>query len=219
MKRIGFVAMALILALGALGVGFASWIDTVTIDGTVKTGSVDLDIVKVSGTWVYKHVASHGILVEHLDNEPDPGEGYVEIASAEATFTEDPNVITVTTSNMFPMGDEYFMIDILLHYDGSIPARISSLDVDAEGFPLVEKLWNEGHAYYRVFESDETGYQGQEISCSFVEGFQMHFCEYYLIWLILDVPQEFTDLTSTQNIDGEFTANIDVIQWNEYGPD
>jgi hypothetical protein len=40
MKRIGLLAIAVVLALGTLGVGYAHWTDTITVEGTVCTGVV-----------------------------------------------------------------------------------------------------------------------------------------------------------------------------------
>ncbi|HUW44666.1 MAG TPA: hypothetical protein VMW50_02610 [Dehalococcoidia bacterium] len=40
MKKIGLLCLALVLALGALGVGAALWFGWLYIDGTVETGSV-----------------------------------------------------------------------------------------------------------------------------------------------------------------------------------
>lgn len=37
--KIGILCLALVLAVGSLGIGYAAWSDTVTIDGTVTTGS------------------------------------------------------------------------------------------------------------------------------------------------------------------------------------
>ena len=48
MKKIGLICLALILALGTLGVGYAMWKDTVVINGTVETGTVRLGISKAS---------------------------------------------------------------------------------------------------------------------------------------------------------------------------
>jgi hypothetical protein len=44
MKKFGLLCLALVLALGAVGVGYAMWTDTIWIDGTVQTGSVSLGI-------------------------------------------------------------------------------------------------------------------------------------------------------------------------------
>lgn len=45
MKKIGLLVLALVLALGTIGVGYAKWTDTVTINGTVNTGNVKIGIV------------------------------------------------------------------------------------------------------------------------------------------------------------------------------
>ena len=37
MKKIGLICLALVLALGVLGVGYAMWDKTLTITGTVST--------------------------------------------------------------------------------------------------------------------------------------------------------------------------------------
>lgn len=39
MKKIGLICLALVLAVGALGVGFAMWSETLVIDTTVETGT------------------------------------------------------------------------------------------------------------------------------------------------------------------------------------
>jgi len=44
MKKIGLLIMVLIVALGALGIGYAAWTDEINITGNVKTGSVCLSI-------------------------------------------------------------------------------------------------------------------------------------------------------------------------------
>jgi hypothetical protein len=45
MKKIVFVSLALVLALGGLGVGYAMWSDTVTVTTNMATGSVGIEIV------------------------------------------------------------------------------------------------------------------------------------------------------------------------------
>ena len=42
MKKIGLLCLALVLALGTLGVGYAMWSDEVTIEGTVDTASLTI---------------------------------------------------------------------------------------------------------------------------------------------------------------------------------
>ena len=44
MKKIGILALALVLALGSLGIGYAMWSETLTIEGDVSTGEVSVRI-------------------------------------------------------------------------------------------------------------------------------------------------------------------------------
>jgi predicted ribosomally synthesized peptide with SipW-like signal peptide len=44
MKKAALLCLALVLALGALGVGYAKWSDTVTMSGPVKTGKVCIGV-------------------------------------------------------------------------------------------------------------------------------------------------------------------------------
>ena len=46
MKKIGVICLALVLALGALGVGYAMWDKTLTITATVQTGEVDAEFTE-----------------------------------------------------------------------------------------------------------------------------------------------------------------------------
>lgn len=41
MKKIGILCLALVLALGSLGIGYAHWSETLEIAGTVSTGDID----------------------------------------------------------------------------------------------------------------------------------------------------------------------------------
>jgi len=43
MKKIGLLALALVLALGSLGVGYAMWYEDLFIEGTVYTGELDVE--------------------------------------------------------------------------------------------------------------------------------------------------------------------------------
>jgi len=45
MRKIGFLVLALVLALGSLGIGYAKWTDQLVLNGTVNTGSVIVGIL------------------------------------------------------------------------------------------------------------------------------------------------------------------------------
>ena len=44
MKKIGLLCLALVLALGTIGIGYATWSDNVTIEQTVKTGDFKIGV-------------------------------------------------------------------------------------------------------------------------------------------------------------------------------
>ena len=45
MKKIGLLALALVLALGSLGIGYAHWTETLQIKGDVNTGWIDVNFM------------------------------------------------------------------------------------------------------------------------------------------------------------------------------
>lgn len=47
MKKIGIITLALVLALGSLGIGYAAWNKTMTITGTVAAGNLDVEFDEV----------------------------------------------------------------------------------------------------------------------------------------------------------------------------
>jgi len=53
MRRISILIVTLVLILGSLSIGVAKWFDTITVEGTVTTGNIDLVITGHSGTWLY----------------------------------------------------------------------------------------------------------------------------------------------------------------------
>ena len=52
--KIGAMFLISILALAGIGMGYAAWTDTITITGSVNTGSVEWAFTGYSGTWVWK---------------------------------------------------------------------------------------------------------------------------------------------------------------------
>jgi len=227
MKKIGLLALALVLALGALGVGYAAWTDTVTITGTVNTGTLDIVIEEVSSTLVYKVVGEEpdemvivhqrknmrdlggGIGWSVINVPPIPADGEL-IASAIATSPSDDH-ITVTIDNAFPLDDGELRADFILHYNGTIPCKVQVSDLgftDTDG----DEHSIDSDVVISYYEWDEKTGQGNEISEWFV-GEQLHQCRYVLVVISCDLSeQDALDMGQSGTINGEVT----VIQWNEY---
>ncbi len=222
MKKIGFISMILVMAMGLVGVGYAAWTDTVTISGTVNTGDVDLEVLRYSGTYVWKvdDAANGDIFVKHgwtdeigfhgppanaIDAFPNDGEGDMDpVAYAMASFAGDDAII-VDFWNMFPSID--FTADFLLHYNGSIPVKVSVSDIAVNGPP---ELTNNATISILYYEADA---QGNIINQTPLEIplMQLHQSNYIVVVITIHLDQ--TNVNMLQN--GTVTGSIEVKQWNE----
>lgn len=231
--KIGVLFIVSAMLLAGIGVAYSAWTDTIYISGTVTTGDVDINIVNYSGTWVWKDLydddPTNGLecVVTH-----DPGfiADYL-IAWAEARPGVDPtgepmdDAVTMEYFNLFPCID--FMADVVLHYEGSIPAKVQMgpwvfngdiIDIPGVPVPTDWLEWAYANGYlttsFQVLENNSW--------IDVEEGYQLHYC--YLLKLIvtIHIPQliEVNNvLVSTDflmNLNGSFTFDFEVVQWNEY---
>lgn len=134
--KTGIVCLALLLALGTMGVGYAHWSDTVTISGTAETGEFN----DCFG-WVVSN--DDGVpdgVIDPGDNGLDPyepqtagspcGREDMDVASTTALLEEDPHYMTVTLTHAYPC--YYPTLFYSLKNDGTIPSQIVSITVDEE---------------------------------------------------------------------------------------
>jgi len=228
MKKIGLLCLALVLALGTLGVGFAAWTDTLYIEGEVNTGTVDINIEALSGTWVWK--VGHDEVQYHGWGTTENGpEGFTPPAEAEpitsATAEMDPtdldgDTVIVTFDNLYPC--KWLFVDFLVHYEGSIPVILNAeIEETTAGDPWLEDLWNADppHAGVIAYEwtEPEPG-SPRDMNCigseiDLCEPIQLHHCDWILVKLWIHIPQE--DIY--MGLDGSFEASVTAVQWNEYG--
>lgn len=221
--------MALVLALGLGGVAYAGWTDTVTIDGTVNTGDVDLVVVDYSGTYVWKISSGTEIFVESgwmgdigdpanitdvVDAFPNDGEADTDpVGSATAAQAVDAagvpidDAITVTFDNMFPCVD--FTADFLLHYAGSIPVKVDVLNLGWDAANTDADLLIYSTLTIEYYESDVDGTKiGSPLALA---AMQLHYCDYILVVITIHLDQ----VEDNQLTNGELTGTIGVKQWNE----
>jgi len=216
MKKIGLLMLALVLALGALGIGYAAWTDEIDITGTVNTGSVNIDVTGYSGTWVYKVPGApdigFGAETVVIRGDPEdlvPPTNGILIAHSVAmpTVVDDlpvDDAITVTFDNIFP--DIEFEADVYFTYTGSVPAivdleQISFYDDFALLDPYIEVHFaSSGLALTNGVGPDVNG------------PVQLHYGDVVHIWMTLKIPEDL----ALMNLSGGFTAVIKAIQWNEY---
>jgi hypothetical protein len=222
MKKIAIMALAIVLALGTLGVGYALWFQTVNISGTVETGYVNISACNPTGTLVYKDLVTDELIKVPgtLDVVPDlPAAGPVIgdhdtllVAVAQTTGLADcvecdtPNgslTVNVAYYNLFPIFDatgepDYFCADFDLTNTGTIPVKALVLDdFTPSGIDGLS------------FHVDALDEQGAPIT---LEGYQLEPDDFVHILICIDVPDD----PAYQNLDGSFTATIVFEQWNEY---
>lgn len=80
MKKIGLICLAVVLAVGALGIGFAHWSQTLFIEGTVETGELIVGI------------RDNGV------NDPGLDPGFDRVKSEQVYYDKD--VASITSTNV-----------------------------------------------------------------------------------------------------------------------
>lgn len=109
-RKLGILALALVLCLGLTGVGFAWWNETLTIGGTVATGELDVEFSNCDYT------AGDYITVNCvLSNSDEDG---------------DNDTATITIGNMYPCGTA--TCSLTVHNNGTIPLKILSVEITNE---------------------------------------------------------------------------------------
>jgi hypothetical protein len=227
MKKIGLLCLALVLALGALGVGYAHWTDTINIEGTVCTGSVDINAEYFSGSEIYKDLDNDALVYYFYVLDADgytvwdywsaiPIDPY--LVSYGYAYPIDDDVVGIYFSNAFPCS--YLVADFIVHYTGSVPAIVTADFDTVPDDPAVLWLWDNGYiSFYaaHVYFEDDEFIVGQEITGPI----QMHYCDYAKIWMYVNLPQDDqlvgTGFTQADFMDvcWNFTAHITATQWNE----
>jgi predicted ribosomally synthesized peptide with SipW-like signal peptide len=132
MKRIGLLCLALVLALGALGVGYAAWTDVITINGSVSTGSVCLCITETGQDKPFtSDPCGSGILDANalysscVDGNPvftdlEPAE-LKDVACTDVTWVS-CDTLEVTVNNAYP----YYAagVDFNVCNCGTVPVKL-----------------------------------------------------------------------------------------------
>ncbi|MBA7659393.1 hypothetical protein ES703_67371 [subsurface metagenome] len=230
MKRIGLLALALVLALGGLGIGYANWTDEVKIIGTVQTSEVDLEIIYLSNTYVYKNLDNGEIVIVHELTDVD-GKCLAQfgciptnpllVGSAVATKTGDDDEVTFTYVGIFPCVE--FWCDVVLHYSG-MPAHVVAptwkITKGADWLgPLVDKdpgvvgfarTWDEPVDPWPGCGGADLDFRKYIESTVVDEGYQLHDCNYIWIGVVFHLPQDNT----LMNKSGEIVGTFGVEQWN-----
>lgn len=208
MKKIGLLCLALVLALGTLGVGYAMWSDEVTIEGTVDTGTLRLGIFRA--------------IVERLEQDKDVAtvdlsfEGEIlekEFAGFGTQMAYEKLVVAL--NNTFPC----LTVDIAFYLAsvGTIPLHITGINITDPSGGLTW-VWEKPPSpsigpYYGYFyhTGDLEEEPVIEVTIGGLRiGDQYHWCSWDKADLILHVEQP-----AKQNHQYKFEVKVIGEQWAE----
>ena len=232
--KLGVIFIVAAMALAGVGAGYAAWFDTITIQGTVNTGSVGWDVTEYSGTWVWKVYnagdtgnGAETVVTHDRDETYSEDEGFLVASSyAEQTMTGDTDPVavddsvTVVFNNLFPCID--FEADFTVHYTGSVPGKINSITFrdlwpDTANEILIDKYTT---LEVTIGKQDAAGtYHWTSLPIDQLDGYQLHYCNLIRVVMTIHLPQiddngEPTDYL--MDLTGSFGLDVEVIQWNEY---
>jgi hypothetical protein len=198
-NKIGIVFAASIIAMAGIGVSYAGFTDSLSIAGTVSTGTVDWVVDSYSGTWVYKVPGVTNEIVVSHDPLYIPPQGGFLVASSYAAYGGADDTVTVTYNNIFPCTD--FTADVDTHYAGTIPAKINIV-TPVNGLGLLD-------AYTTI----TILINNVQIPQDQLMGVQLHQGDTVVVTMLIHLPQD----DNLQGLTGSFAVTIGIIQWNE-GP-
>jgi len=125
MKRIGLLCLALVLALGTIGVGYAMWSDQVVIEGTVDTASLTMGFQELN-VWEDPEVEGKdvGSISGYLDVEK--GSHWVEDPSG-GHFVPIYDQAVISVNNAYPC--YWGHITFIVANGGTIPFVITGIEL------------------------------------------------------------------------------------------
>jgi len=190
------LALLLVLALASLGLGYGLWSKTLTIDGTVNTGTV--------------HAKWTAAVTTDPPGSPDlkdeSGARYdKDVGMLECTIDDiDPEILHYTIHDGYP--SYYADCEVEWTNDGTIPVDVADLRAGPEGGPLVSIPFDE----WVDLDLDDDGLN--DINLKVVNGLLVQIDpgkkDAYSVWVHVkqDAPQD-----AVLGFDIEVQLN----QWNE----
>jgi len=106
LNRIGILAMALLLALGAMGTAYGAWVDEIYVEGTLSTGDINAGLSCGNCYFVGESTDMTGIA-----------------CNKTAPWTLNTNVYTALE------GLDYYCNFTVSNLAGSLPIKIKSMDI------------------------------------------------------------------------------------------
>lgn len=224
MKKLGLILLALLIALGALGAGYAMWSDSILIKGTVTTAIVDINAFEFTSTTVWKTSSGTAVRTDNqtpagaidafpADADIDP----VAFAKAGPTIMGGQVVddaVTLTFSNLFPLeitGDDGYCAGFSGNYTGTIPVHLAiswSVVQTGTDYDWARELISE-HSKYIIRVNNIVVPVGP---------FQVHQGDIFSISFCIDPPQTLASGDKMAGKSFDLLGKVLAYQWNEPPP-
>ena len=219
MRKIGLLSLALVLALGALGVGYAMWSDTVVIEQTVQTGSVEVGVFGVTQYTEDKDVLdltlSHGAL--KFTKEITDAQVPMSALFGPGTYNFYESA-SVNITNLYP--SLTVLEDFVIGSVGTVPVKLRvtlTVDDTAGIYDHMDINWN----VYLNGDWIDGGYGKATVAgapgqldaiVNTLEGIQLHECDVLVVYIDKHLQQEAPQDSGPSSF--EFT--VEAVQWNMY---
>ena len=219
MKKIGLISVILVMAMGIMGVAYASWSDVITINQQVQTGNVEVgvrgvapDPEEVEGKQVATVGVTHGAFKFQKDFEQSDFPAGTLPPTTPGLYDLYDSA-TVAISNYYPSLN--VREDFFIGYNGSIPVKLSVLltvddpDLIYEHMDLTWIKYHNG-----VLEFQGSGIASEELPKiqAALEGQQLHQSDVVLLWIDKHLRQSAPQGSAPSS----FTLDVTAIQWNKY---
>jgi len=216
-NKIATIFVASLFALSTLGVAYAAWTDTIYINGSVTTGTLEAEFGVMPPT-IFDPFGPPPIFPTTTpDWNCDPNLGFnapdhphvvdKNVGSGE-THVVDHDTLELNIYNAYP--GYYNHLDFWVHCLGTIPLKTDHVVVRNAAGAIVATITD--NVLYE-FDINGDGYNDMQIWWGDDFGTQLHYCEQ------TDISFGFCFLQPLPQ-DSHITIYIDMvcIQWNEYQP-
>jgi hypothetical protein len=126
LNRIGILAMALLLALGAMGTAYGAWVDEIYVEGTLSTGDINAGL-SCGNRWE----EVNGVVIDVPDTD-------IDCSGGSMTLTID---VTNAQFNATPtLNPHYYCEFTVSNATGSLPIKIEDMDITGSYTGVTEAI-------------------------------------------------------------------------------
>ncbi len=191
---LGLLAILLIVLLAGIGVAYGLWSETLTIEGTVNTGDVDVEFANVQKSEYIGVIENNQYMIKHESNFPGKENAANCSYDSEEAGT-DNETLKITVEGAYPSWYCVVLFDV--KSTGSVPVHVYEPElVEDDGFD--NPGWAEATCWL-----GEVGYQQLHKDDSMSCQVEIHFTNDDLV---------------TEDDQYTFAYTIEARQWNEPRP-